>query len=564
MTGPNHNDVGADDVDPWAPGGAMAHASQSQRPDKGFKFKSIDEAAPPASGPSRTGAIDLAPSDLGPAPTDAGGHRGRWLAGSALVMGLAVGAVLVIADSDDGETQDTSGTSEQTSPATGAANNLPTVTAPRSTPPPLLADVPDAEFQVAGPAERLVLAAAPREFIVDLAPDLATINPTEVVALGVSGLYEISLPSGRVRVTDVGFPTERAQVVANDQVAIVWPTPELRAQAISIDGTVAVPEPEVNAVSWSPSTNQMYLWTKQDNGAVATDLSVRDLELRWQAANWLDPTDGVSPLIDLDGALLRQDTGGVYRVDSTSTDLLTTGDVVSTGTNHLLVRECDATRSCTLLTVDRNGERRVWPVDLPPNVRPQLVGGLSPGGDALLFNGQRVAADVASDLGVLELADGTFRGLRAPPGQELTAAWDTNGSGVVIADSELIYIDRFTGATTVVAAGLPALRSASTRRPAATPVCEILAISQPRFALMVAGGNTNTASPAASDVLNRLAVVLPTELVDPATPLINFVTGFVSPEMADSQTVANWPTDVQAGLNALDNYAAAECPLIVR
>ena len=215
----------------------------------------------------------------------------------------------------------------------------------------------------------------------------------------------------------------------------------------------------------------MYLWTEQDDGAVATELSVRDLELRWQAASWLDPTDGASPLIDLDGTLLRRDTGGVYRVGSASTDLLTTGDLVSTGANHLLLRECDATRLCTLLTVDRTGERRAWPLNLPPDVRPQLVGGLSPAGDALLFNRQRVAADVASDLGVLELADGTSRSLRAPPGQELTAAWDTAGAGVVVADFELMYIDRFTGETTIVAADLPILRSASTRRPAATPAC---------------------------------------------------------------------------------------------
>ena len=174
--------------------------------------------------------------------------------------------------------------------------------------------------------------------------------------------------------TSVSRPNER-RAVANDQVAIVWPTPELRAQAVSIDGSVAVPEPAVDAVSWSPSTNQMYLWTEQDDGAVATELSVRDLELRWQAASWLDPTDGASPLIDLDGTLLRRDTGGVYRVGSASTDLLTTGDLVSTGANHLLLRECDATRLCTLLTVDRTGERRAWPLNLPPDVRPQLVGG---------------------------------------------------------------------------------------------------------------------------------------------------------------------------------------------
>ena len=564
MTKPENAEAGNNNVDPWAPGGAMTNVPQSQLLRTHFKFKPADETAISMSDPSQARPKDLDQRNRGAAPNDAGGHRGRWLAGSSLVMVLAIGAVLATADNGDSNTQDTSNTTRQTGSSTEAVDILPMVTAPRSTPPRLSTDATAGEFEVTGPAERLVLAAAPREFIVDLAPELATINPTEVVALGMSGLYEISLPSGRVRVTDVGFATSGARAVANDQVALVWPTPELRAQAISIDGAIAVPEPEVSAVSWSPSSDQMFLWTKQNNGAVATELSFRSLELRWQEANWLDPIEGVSPLIDLDGALLRQDTGGVYRVDSGSTSLLTTGDVVSTGANHLLIRECDQTRSCVLLTVDRNGERRVWPTDLPPNIRPQLVGGLSPGGDALLFHRQRIAADVASHLGVLELADGTSESLRAPPSQELTAAWDTNGGGVVIVDSELIYIDRFTGAATIVAASLPKLHSATTRRPAATPVCEILAISQPQFALMVAGGDMNTALPAATDVLDRLAAVIPAELVDPTTLLINFVTGFVSPEIANSQNIANWPGNVQAGLNALNTYVAEECPLIGR
>jgi hypothetical protein len=74
----------------------------------------------------------------------------------------------------------------------------------------------------------------------------------------------------------------------------------------------------------------------------------------------------------------------------------------------------------------------------------------------------------------------------------------------------------------------------------------------------------NTALPAATDVLDRLAAVLPAELVDPTTLLINFVTRFVSPEIANSQNIANWPGNVQAGLNALNTYTAEECPLIGR
>ena len=54
----------------------------------------------------------------------------------------------------------------------------------------------------------LVRAAAPSEAVIDINPALAGINPTEVVALsGAEGLYEFSLPSGRVRVTDLGSGT---------------------------------------------------------------------------------------------------------------------------------------------------------------------------------------------------------------------------------------------------------------------------------------------------------------------------------------------------------------------
>ncbi|MDG1187711.1 MAG: hypothetical protein P8N13_04575, partial [Ilumatobacter sp.] len=198
MTKPENAEAGNNNVDPWAPGGAMTNVPQSQLLRTHFKFKPADETAISMSDPSQARPKDLEQRNRGAAPNDAGGHRGRWLAGSSLVMVLAIGAVLATADNGDSNTQDTSNTTRQMGSSTKAVDILPMVTAPRSTPPRLSTDATAGEFEVTGPAERLVLAAAPREFIVDLAPELATINPTEVVALGMSGLYEISLPSGRV------------------------------------------------------------------------------------------------------------------------------------------------------------------------------------------------------------------------------------------------------------------------------------------------------------------------------------------------------------------------------
>lgn len=436
-------------VEPWAPGGAMAAVPSSGA-------STADLAFTPAGEPQ------VAPPNF---------ERRRWLIGGAVFLTIGVTTALFFSDGGV-PPSDSSHTSAAVEPAESA---LPEVSLPLQAPASTLPLLSDAPLRIdRNPTERLVLAAAPREFVIELAPELAGINPTEVVALqGEDGLYEVSLPSGRVRVTDLGFFTGQTQLVATDQAAVIWPTPEGGAQIVSTQRSVAVPEASVDRVSWSPGTNRFYLWAVRSfaNGYDASvhAVDVDGAEIQVQPADWVDNIDNPAILLDFDGRLLRSDTGGTFGIGPNGAELLTPGDVVANGPNHLLLRECNAVRACRLISVSADGERREWPIDLPDGVNPQRLAGLSPWGDALLVINDRLSADVPSALQVLELTDGTLQSLQASPFFEGFASWDTSGAGVFYADQQLLYFDRFTGERVVVSEDLPRLSSVRTRRPADSP-----------------------------------------------------------------------------------------------
>jgi len=485
------------------------------------------------------------------------------------VVALAVGIAAVLGDEPSAppepgravavDVEAFPGVPDPTPPATEAPP-----TSPRATPPPLLADQPARSDVSPSVVDRLVLGAAPREFVVDIAPELAGIFRTEVVALqGDEGLYEVSLPSGRVRVTDLGFATGQTQMVTSNLAAVIWPTPEGTAQIVSTQRSLSIPSALVDQVSWSPSSDRMYLWEGRSfaNG-YEPDVRFIDGEppgIGLSEIDWIDDVDDPARLLALDGGLLREDTGGTYRVGPDGAELVTTGSVIANGPNHLLLRECDAQRACGVVSVGRDGERTEWPNGIPDDVVPQRVAGLSSGGDALLVIGERLSADEPSALQVLELADGSLQPLQASPFFEGFASWDTTGAGIFYADQQLLYFDRFTGEAVVVSEDLPRLRSVRTRRPADTPICEVLEISLPRFSEMEAAGAGNSISAPDATVLDRIVALAPDELRADAAEVATFVNGFVSPAVDESQTVANWPAPVTDGLEALASYASEEC-----
>ena len=496
----------------------------------------------------------------GPAPRRS--SRRAWLlvggAATVAVIGLFIALGRDDAPPEPGEAVDVN--VERFPEVTEA----PPRTSPQATPPPLLADAPPVGSRTLDPTARLVLAAAPREFVIDIAPELAGINPTEVIALqGDVGLYEVSLPSGRVRVTDLGFSTGQTQLVATDQAAAIWPTPEGGAQIVTTQRSVGIVEAQVDRVSWSPGTDRMYLWagrpslTGEAPAVIAVDGAAP--EIRLSPADWVDDVDDPAVLLDFDGGLLRRDTGGTYKVGPDGAERLTTGYVIANGPNHLLLRECDAERSCGLVSVGRDGTRRDWPIDVPDGVSQQQLAGLSPGGDALLVIGDRMSADVPGTLQILELTDGAVQPLQASQIFEGFASWDSNGAGIFYADRQLLYFDRFTGESVVVSDDLPRLRAVRTRRPADSPFCEVLEAALPRFDKMAAGGLDNMVSAPAADVLDRVVAFAPDSLQVEASAVARFVNEFVSPDVADSQTVEFWPAQATNGLDALATYAAAEC-----
>lgn len=375
MTTGERADGGGNDVDPWAPGGTMAPVPHTASGTLHLTFESDETSRPPRRTPNRR----------------------RWFAAGGVALLAAIG--LVVAFGGDGSTPSPPEPGEAVDVDVEPFPGVPEPTAPRATPPPLLADRSAPADEVLSPTDRLVLAAAPREFVVDIAPELAGINRTEVIALqGDEGLYEVSLPSGRVRVTDVGFFTGQTELVATDQFAVIWPTPEGTAQIVSTQRSMGIPGLPVAQVSWSPGTDRMYLWAGQafpnsdEPSVLAIDGNAS--EFRLSPAAWVDDVEDPAELLDFDGGLLRTDTGGTFNIGPGGAKRITTGAVIANGANHLLLRECDEQRACNLVSVGRDGERQDWPIDLPDGVAQQQLAGLSAGGDALLVIGDRFSADV--------------------------------------------------------------------------------------------------------------------------------------------------------------------------
>ncbi|MFT4616311.1 MAG: hypothetical protein ACI89G_000541 [Minisyncoccia bacterium] len=449
---------------------------------------------------------------------------------------------------------------------------------PLPTTPPAIETLPENLDEPATPttirprplAERLAKATPPRFELISIADELADIDPTEIVALQSNeGIFEISLPSGRVRITDLGyFAPQGTRVVVNDAGTLVFPTPEGGSQLIGIDRSIGGMNQPLGGVATAAASNAFITWpaslpplenevpqiitlrSPEETGDVSAGLSVR-------VAHWLA---GSTPraLATPGGDLVVKDTGGSYLLAEDGTTRITSGDVVATGRNHLLLRECDQQLECSLASFDRNGFRTLWATDLPDGANPQQVNGLSPGGDALLINGDRLSADHPGELQVFELLDGAVASLRSSRNFGGFAAWANDSSGVFYADDQLMYVTRSGDRTVVVSADLPHLRALSTRAPARTPTCELIEVVLPRFRQMQ-NAPDGTVGPPRILILNRLIDLSPDELAAAVQPLVTFVGAFVSAETPDSQVVANWPAGVRSGLDALVTFDQTTC-----
>ncbi|NND74120.1 MAG: hypothetical protein HKN44_03850, partial [Ilumatobacter sp.] len=395
---------------------------------------------------------------------------------------------------------------------------------------------------------------APLTSVIEIAPELADLAPTEVVALDFeNSVVEVSIPSGRVRVTDIGFPTSGTRLVTTDFGALVWPMPGGAYELLSANSERAFVEgaPPV-AVAATPGLDRFYVWHSDGDDTPVWVTANGD-----QVAGRPAPANLSDILVDPLGILL--DAGGASGLpDRPGASLASTAVVVSTGRNHVLLRECDEGGHCALSTLDRNGFRTLFASDLPDDANPLRIDGLSPSGDALLMAAVRKGSvDNPPALEVLELVDGSRRVLRARPDAPARAAWASDSSGVFFADVQLYFIDRLTAAAVVVSPELPKLRLPTARRPRRSAACELLGVVMPVFDDMRAAEGAAPVPPPQIDVLLRVIAAQPGDIVRQTRPLVNFVASFVSIEQPESQRPENWPADVRAGLDALDEAAAA-------
>ncbi len=498
--------------------------------------------------------------------------RTRRLGLTALgfVLVVTAGAIFAVSRRDDGgnsagpppTTTESARAAEELTGATEFGTGLPD-RATNVSAPPDVADTVDAPASEPAPpsaasstvADVVEASSAPVLFVVELAPELADIAPTEVVALDFQeSIVEVSIPSGRVRVTDIGFSTNGTRLVTTDFGALVWPMPGGAYELLSANGERAFVEgaPPV-AVAATPGLDRFYVWHSDGDDTPVWVAANGD-----QGAGQPARANLSDVLVDPFGALL--DSGGGERgpPDGAGTGLPNSADVVATGRNHVLLRECDVDGACRLASLDRNGFRTIFPTDLPDDANPLRIDGLSPSGDALLMAAVRKSnVDNPPALEVLELVDGSRRILRARPDAPARAAWATDSTGVFFADVQLYFVDRTTGEAIVVSPELPKLRHPTTRVPGQTSPCELLGVVMPIFDEMRAAEG-DPVRPPPPELLLDVIGAQPTDVARETRSLVNFLTSFVSIEQPESQRPANWPSDVRAGLDALD-AAVAVC-----
>ena len=401
--------------------------------------------------------------------------------------------------------------------------------------------------------------------VISIADDLRSIAPTEIVALSAGrGLVEVSLPSGRVRTTDLRLATEQPGVTTTDFGALVWARDESDSGAATylviaeggrstpIIGTTRLAEARS-----TPTRDEFFLWAPETSTPTVITADGR-IEARPAATDRPIPSGPIDP----GGGVLDQDTGGVYRTDESGTVRLSTGDLLATGRNHVLVHACDSRRTCRLVVIDgaldTGGDRRrnsaFTTGDLADDhpVWSPLHDGLAPDGSAFLA----VSDTDRRELSIVSATDGTITPVYASSSFELHAAWASDSSGVFFADGALRFFRRADAVVTLVSDVLPEVRMVTTRVPRRSVTCELAIAAAARFDGMRTG--TEVGAPS-GESLDALRMTAPSELAAATDALATFVGAFVSAERTDSERIENWPANVRAGIDAIDRFARTDC-----
>lgn len=462
------------------------------------------------------------------------------IAAAVALLFVAGGVILLLTRETDEPTPSPSVTDQSTSPVTterarsGGADPTSSVD---------VASVPDVQVTFG-----------------EVSAELSDIAPTEIVGLADDGrLVELHLPSGRIRTTQFFFDITRSRLAVTDGATFVYPYASFGGVGLSsTTGDVVVIDRPVVDVASTPTRDEFVIWYESEVARITSTGTAERLD-------WADPagtsTRDALRLIDFDGRVLEAGTSGLYRLDESGAERVTSGDLVASGRNHLLLRECDLQRNCQLRTLDGNDNSTLYATDVPDDVEPAAALAVAPDGGAVLFWGPPGPHSSATfpRLLVFDLVDAGTVSVFETGSPDPNVAWSSDGSGIIVDDGRLRWIDRRSGeAVPLPFLGRPFL-DLTTRSPQTKPVCDgAIAVADRTVAMR----DDDSLAPPAIELLRgleRTATGLGLELAAEIGDYVDFLDTFVGADRAESERLANWPSDVRAGVEAVERFADEVC-----
>ncbi len=190
---------------------------------------------------------------------------------------------------------------------------------------------------------------------------LDTADPFEIVAMtGTGDFIDVDVPSGRVDALEIGAGND-GRVIAGATTTLFTPyssgrggrlirvgepplelslPPNLNVSRVGIDGD------EFAGTSYGNSGGMSLVLITADGGVATTDGD--EFQFNFSSQSFAP-----------DGSRLTSEAGGVYVDGDDGVERISTGILISSSTNHLLVRECDEVMVCGYSTIDFATRERV-------------------------------------------------------------------------------------------------------------------------------------------------------------------------------------------------------------
>ncbi len=293
---------------------------------------------------------------------------------------------------------------------------------------------------------------------------LTSIAPTDLITLSQTDVLSITeLPSGRSHQVDVSSFGPGLQLVAGDQALALF-SPRLVAQLRPDEPVVvtSVPEGIIFVESWTgtgnfivttppagPDTTERELVLRPDGSIAQLDGRLTD-EIRFWSRTF-------SPA----GDVLVTRPGGVYALaPEGDARRIGVGDLLATGDAHWATEECDEQLRCTAsVTAWDTGEQTVGSLDaiesfgfIDPATR------ISPDGRSIAYRDDN---DGTGRRKILDVASGSSIDAGRLSQLAYSDSWAADSSGIFVRDLEVEFVDRASGAVTVIE-GLGRVRDVAT------------------------------------------------------------------------------------------------------